>query len=321
MSVVNVRRAEDAAPLMAVLDVEDAATFRMLGDLEERGIGRDVRGWLAEDAEGKPAGVLTVAELCRGRWYASVMLFDEVAAPALAEVLMHSPAWEVSGSTEHVQPLVPHLTRLHSVTSAPWSIVPELDVEVPPELLPDRDPRCRLATVDDLDVLVDVYSTYELEAVPTRRRLRAYLERTLAHRPVLVSEVDGMVVAAYRVEFMTSRYAYWSGLTVLPSHRRQHLASGITWDAFYVTRDLGRGLVTTTAASNPMQLRPQTELRQQQRQVAADHGWTMGEWVKVRLGPPQRFPGHHYLRRAMEIAEGPVRRRQKGPDVRPPQPG
>ena len=317
MPAVTVRQVKDAAELIAVLDPEDPATFRILGDIQERGIGEKVRGWLAEDAGGQPAAALTVAELCRDRWYASVVLFDARAAPLLADVVVASPAWEVSGATGHVMPLVPHLTRLHSVTSAPWSVVPELDVDVPAELLPASDPRCRPATADDVGALVEVYSSYELEAIPTRRRLRAYFERTLTHRPVLVGDVDGQVVAAYRVEFMTSRYAYWSGLTVLPTHRRQHLASGLSWDAIYITRDLGRGLITTTAASNPMQLRPQTELGQQRRQVAADHGWTMREWVKVRLGPPQRFPGHHYLRRAAEMAEGSVRRREKGPDIRP----
>ena len=311
------RRVEDAAELIDVLDATDAATFRMLGDLEERGIGGQVRGWRAEHADGRTAGALTVGELCRDRWYAGVIVFDDQAAAPLAHALMASPAWEVSGATEHVKPLVPHLTRLHSVTSAPWSVVPELDVEVPDGLIPPPDPRCRLATADDLPALVDLYSHYELEAIPTRPRLRAYLERTLAHRPILVGEVDGAVVAGYRVEFMSSRYAYWSGLTVLPSHRRLHLGSGLNWEAVSVTRNLGRGLITTTAASNPMQLRPDSEVRRQQRGVAAEHGWTMGEWVKVRLGPPQRFPGHHYLRRIREIAEGPVRRREKGPDMRP----
>ena len=312
------RRVEDAAELIGVLDAKDPATFRILGDLEERGIGREVRGWLAEDGAGRPAGALTVAQLCRGRWYASVMLFDEAAAPALAEVVTAGPAWEVSGAPDHVRPLMPHLTRLHSVTAAPWGVIEDLALAMPEELMPEPDSRCRRATPADLPALVDLYSSYELEPIPTRRRLRAYLERSLAHRPVLVGEVDGKVVAAYRVDFMTSVYAYWSALTVLPAHRRQHLASGLTALSGYVTRDeLHRGTISTTAASNAMQLRTPNERSEAWDELGREHGWDRGTWVKVRLGPPRRFPGHHSLRRASEIAEGSVRRREKGPDISP----
>jgi GNAT superfamily N-acetyltransferase len=317
----TVRSVAETADLTDVLDATDPATFRILGDLEERGIGPEVQGWLAEDADGAPAAAVTVAELCRDRWYASVMLFDERAASATVDVIMRSPAWEISGGPEHVEPLLPHLTRRGSVTNWEWTVIADLAMAVPPEieaLVPPRDPRCRPATGDDLDDLVEVYSTFELDAIPTRPRLRAYLERCLEHRAILVAEVDGIVAGAYRAEFVSSRFAFWSALTVLPEYRRQHLGSGLSLDAMYITRyELERGMITTTVASNPMLLRPPSERGETWRTFSDEQGFRRGGWMKARLAPPQRFPGHRYVRRAREVAEGSVRRREKGPDIRP----
>ena len=318
MTAPTVRRVHETAELIDVLDPDDPAAYRLLGDLEERGIGPEVQGWLVEDGDAAPAGAMTVAQLCRGRWYASVMVFDEAAAPSLARVLVASPAWEVSGAADHVQPLMGHLTRLHSVNAVQWLVIPDMHAHELARLLPPPDPRCRLATPDDLDALVDLYATYELEPIPTRRRLRAFLERALAHRPVLVAEEDDRVVGAYRVDFLTPRFAYWTALTVLPEYRRRHLGRALSVGSAYVTRDdLDRGSITTTAPSNPMQLRRRTRLTDYWDTTVADRGWNQNTWVKVRLGPPNRFPGHHLVRRALEVAEGSVRRREKGPDISP----
>jgi GNAT superfamily N-acetyltransferase len=319
-----VRPVADTATLVDVLDATDPATFRILADLEERGIGPEVRGWLVEDDDGTPAAAVTVAELCRDRWYASVMLYDERAASLVVDVIEGTPAWEISGGPDHVQPLLPHITRPGAVSGWPWAVIPDLAMEVPPEieaLIPPRDPRCRLATQDDLDALVDLYATYELEPIPTRRRLRTYLERSVPHRPMLVSEVDGNIAGAYRVDFMSSRFAYWSSMTVLPEYRRQHLGSGLSLEAMYVTRDeLERGIITTVVASNPMLLRPSTERTKTWRAFRDEQGFGKGDWVKARLAPPERFPGHHFARRAFEKVGGSMRRREKGPDLSPAPP-
>ena len=290
-------RGASAAEVLAIAEPLLPHTIQVVADLRGSGPARRVRIHLAARGD-EPLGAVVFGERCRGRWYASPVLIEPDAAAPLARFIDRSVAWEIGGPSGHVDPLVPHLTRtvrrraIHEAFHC---------AEIPPVAFP-VDPRCRLATTDDLEALVDLYADYELGRFPTRPRLRQFLERQLHSRPVTVAEVDGELGAATLCLYRTPGYDMWADLTVRPDCRRQGLATAVGFAGITVSTEAGQRVCAVIAGSNPMTVEQATS--------AAD-GWRTDadRWTQQPLQSPRRFPGHRRLRRAAERLEGRLQKR------------
>lgn len=292
-------RVRAAAPqeVLALAEPLEPATTRAVADLERWRNPGHLEMHIAE-LDGRPVGAVVIAERCRGRRYATPVVLDPVAAPALASIVDRSAAWDLGGGSTHVEPLVPHLARARPpIQSAFWSTRVPLG-------LAELDPRCREAGPQDLPALVELYSGYEMDWIPTGPRLRAFLKATLEHRPVLVAEDDGRIVAALRCESRSRTHDIWAGLTVLPSHRRQGLAYALIHGGGLVSAAADRVLCGVLAMTNPIA----TDVTK----IPTAPQWldtVKLRWTVAHLQSPRRFPGHRRLRRAYERFEGRLERR------------
>ena len=295
--MLRLRRAESSAEVLAVAAPYEPDTVRITADIGERGLGRHVRAWVVEDGA-DICGVVVVARLCRDRWYATPAVVDVAAGPLLASAVDASPAWEVTGGAAHVAALAPHLRRTRSSV--------EVDLVGAGPMSGDfleQDPRCRQAGMADVDALVEVYAGFELEETPTRPRLRAFLARTLRHRPVVVLEEDGRIAAAIRCEFRSDRFDLWSGMTILPAFRGRKLYGPINNLASALTLGSGRGTCGTIAATNRMSPEGHPQ--------AVNHldAIFRRPWAVVRLQSPAQWPGARRARALVERVEGRLERR------------
>lgn len=286
------RRLRDNAELLALAEPCEPDSIRIVGDARERGIGRDVHAWVVEEG-GVPLGVVVVARLCSDRWYASPLLFDEAGAPALAAIVERSRARELGGPTEHVAALLPHVPRAMQPGRLPFIVSTE--EHSPSEI--ETDPRVRFATSADLDQLVSVYSEFELLRIPTRPRLRRYLERTLRDRIVMVIEVDGAMASASLLEFRASAWDMWSSTTILPAYRGTGLYFSIFNAELKLTRETGRRNCFTLSRLNKVPL---------DRQIGQLGPATLvREWTTAPLRP-RRLPGEKLARAVIARVEGPL---------------
>lgn len=293
---MRLRRARHAVELLALAEPLEPRTTRLVGELSRRELGRWCKGWLAEDDTAACVGAVLITRVCLDRWSALPMVLDEAAAPALAALIDHSAAWEVVGAAPDVAPLLPHLRRGGRTVIE----MPLVGASTPVDPLEPVDPRTRPATIDDLDDLVRLYASYELDLVPTRRRLRRFLAEALAHRPLVVAEAGGQIVGAARCDGQSRRFAFWSGLTVLPEHRGERLSWAIAMRAMEVSAAAGLAVQAAIFPSNPWRVADKAAGREEYSEHA---------WLEVPLRPPQRFRGHGRLRRLAERMEGPLARR------------
>lgn len=284
--------------MLALTEPLEPQTSRLVGDLRRRGLGRGSRAWVVADDEGVAAGLVLLIRVCLDRWSASPVVLDQTAARALAACVDRSVAWEVVGPASHVGPLVPHLRRARAVLEMPL-----VGAATPVEPLEPVDERTRLATLADLGDLLSLYAGYELDLVPTRRRLRRFLIEALQQRPLVVAEAGGRIVGAARCDGLTRRYAFWSGLTVLPEHRGGGLSWAIAMRAMEISA--GRGLAVQAAIfpTNPWRVADKAAGREEYSEHA---------WLEVPLRAPRRFRGQARLRRLVERLEGPLERRSVG---------
>ena len=251
---------------------------------------------MAEDDGGAVAGLVVLSRVCLDRWSALPVVLDGAAARPLAAWVDRSAAWEVVGGTSDVAPLVAHLRRRAGATIE----MPLVGASTPVDPLEPVDRRTRLATVGDLDALVSLYARYELDLVPTRRRLRTFLADALTHRPVVVAEAGGQIVGAARCDGRSRRFAFWSGLTVAPEHRGERLSWAIAMRAMEVSAAAGLAVQAAIFPSNPWRVADKATGREEYSEHA---------WLEVPLRPPLRFRGQARLRRLTERLEGPLERR------------
>lgn len=301
MAEIEARRATPAE-VLAIARPLLPHTFNVVADLEGTGAARRTRQWVLA-ADGEVRGAVILSERCRGRWEASPILLDSRAAPVAARLIDRSPAWEVGGAAAHMEPIIPWLrrnqrrapirTEFYEVTSMP--------AELP------QASRCRLARLDDLDALVELYRSYELGRIPTVGRWREYLGRLLVSRPLLVAEVDGRVVGATTCPYRTATHDMWSDLTLLPDFRGQGLGYDLGVAMFRTTLDSGRIFCGVRAPSNPLT----------HHRLADRDQWAVTDdvWVQQPLQSPRRFPGHRRLRRLLYRLGGVERRPLPSPDA------
>lgn len=299
MGNLQVRRAS-AAEVLAIAEPLLPDTVQVVADLRGAGVARRVRPYVLHRGD-RALGAVVLGERCRGRWYASPVLLDADAAPAMAKFIDGSRAWDVGGASPHVEPLVPHITR--TVRRQPIRET-FYAAEIPSVVYP-VDPRCRMAQPGELDALVDLYGEYEFSRFPTRRRQIAFLRRQLANLPVLVAEIDGVLAAGYLCLYRAPNWDMWGDLTVRPDYRRRGLGTALGVAGVVVSQDAGQRMCGVQAGSNPMPSDERIRAFEEADGVHTD----IHVWTQQALQAPRLFPGHRRLRRAVERLEGRVQRR------------
>ena len=266
--------------------------------------GRERRVVVAEDEDGRIAGVAVTARECLDRWSASVLLLDDAAAPVLAPVIDRGPACELLGLVGDVEPIVGHLTRARHTIRMPWYAAAPPLPESPQWVDPPAGVAARLATRRDVRAVARVYDGYEFQGPPTRLQLRRQIRRALRRGlPVLVVDgADGEIVAAMRVGLRTRRFVLWTDATVPPEHRRRRLMWVLAEASHSLTKSLGLGYACTTAPSNPVP-------EEQTARAIADLPVDADTWMTAPLAVRVRFRGQGRLRRLLWAVGGRRRRR------------
>lgn len=276
-SGLRVRPPRDSTELVQLLTPYEPRTTNALSEVLLHGLDRrHVRASIVDDG----ATVLAVVVVTRAAldlWLAWSLLLDDRAAADAAHLVDISPAIALNGVDVDVVPLLPHLTRVDFHRVLPWYVSRH-----PHDVLIAPSEHARLATLDDLDALVDLYRHYEYGFESTVDQLRATLRDSLRHRSIVVAEIDGKLAGGIVVTAETTTFQFWDSLTVLPEHRR----SGLTWRIGAYAQDLAnaRGLsgCASAAASNPITV-----------EIALQQDY----WITVSLHPLARFRGHNRLRR------------------------
>lgn len=294
---VRVRRTRDAREVIALAEPHEPRSTVLLDPVIERGIGRGVHAWVATLPGGRPGAVLVTFRLCRDRWFATPLVIDEAAAPAIARRVDRSPAYQLVGTAGNVAPVVKHLRRAGTVVEMPYSAF-RADQETIEKLTLVLDDNTRMASPADLEELVAVYRDYELDFFTTEPRLRTHLRTALRGRRISVVEHDGRIVGAFRAEWMSRRFVHWGGLTVLPEYRGRQLAWPVSLRAMVFTAFGGCGLAFTQHPSNPM-ARSSAPI---EAIVPPELHPVTDTWLQVRLRP--RIRGLGRLHRALEQIEG-----------------
>ena len=296
-------RLHDAASVDEVVTfaapLEPAAT-RLLAEVTRYGLDAPNRVLVADGPDGLN-GVLVLTRRCADRWHAGVAVTDAEAGPLLAGAIDRSAARLVYGTPHHLRHVLGHMRRQGDVVTQPfhWSTEPVAGAEL--------DPRVRLATPDDLDVLMAIYDGFEEREIPTRPRLRRFLQLALVETDVLVAEVDGQPAGAMRCDWATSTFSLWWAQTVLPAYRGLGLGNALFFSAMAVDAERGRRPCAVFGASNPIRVL-EGQSWDHVRDQTEDH--REAEWMTARLGPRRSSLPVRAARWAWESAEGRVAKRQ-----------
>lgn len=255
-------------------------------------LGRHSRVWISKQGQAL-AGALLVKRISPGRWFASVLIVEPTAAAGLARLIDRSPATQLVAWSEDADPILPFLRRAGRVTLNPGGVIAP-GIISPPE----PDPRCRLATADDLSEVVDVYRGYELEAIASLRQVRSSLEPLVLAGRAVVVEADNRIVGCIRADAVSPSYVFWGSQTVLPGFRGQGLSWALIEWAWAEAARSGRGLIWEQASSNPM---PLADIVTRDLEPGR---YELGSWAEVRLRPRIEFRGHRRLRRLLRRING-----------------
>lgn len=295
---MRVRPAADAHEVIEFATPMEPAATRCVAEVRRYGLTPTNRAVVVED-EGRVVAALVINRRCRGRWNALPVLAEpdpDVAALVAAEV-DRSPAGSVVGGGAHVTPLLAQLRRPARATTVPFhgSNIP------PPDVDGVRDDRMRLATMDDLDALVTLYTDFEQQDIPTKPRLRRFLAAALRDLPVVVAEIDGRIVGALRCDWLTDDYAFWWAQTVRPEYRGLGLGNALLFSAMAHSGAQGLKVCGVVGATNP--IRPM-EGASWQPYADYHHGHWQDEWFVARLRPRRNSLAHRAARRGLETLEG-----------------
>jgi N-acetylglutamate synthase-like GNAT family acetyltransferase len=282
-------------PVADLLEPAEPATTRALSEHLNRPSRRWGRSWIITTADGTPAGAVILSRLCFDQWAGWVYLRDAGAAAVAGDVVQHSPAGVVSGAEADIRLLATHVPRARDIGLRRWAYV-----EHPIEILGPPDAHTRVATVADLDALVELYAEYEFSGPPTRWQLRDYLRRVVHGHFVVVYEEGGRLIGAMAVDGRTRRFMNLNELTVRPDHRRRGVAWSILARAQAIANGLGVGVTWMMAPSNPIN---HERLR-----------WPDEASCGLRLAPTRRFPGEGRLRRLYQRVQPIATRRPLASD-------
>jgi hypothetical protein len=291
---IRLRRSRDTEELLRLSEPLEPETLLISAELLDRGIGKRVRAWIAEDADGAVVGWVVFGRLCRGRWSANPVILREDAASVIGGLIDGSNAWEVAGSRRFVEPLRPHLRR------ARYEIEMRLiSAKEPVPAYMEVDPRVRWATSADLDQLVDLFDGSGLDLIPTRQRLRTYL-RDKMRLGISVAEEDGRIVAATRCEARTTRFEYWGAGLVLPAYRRR----GLSWKMGALPGESAWSL-RLRICFLPLPTNPMPFSTSRTVDPVRDL-FESRDWLEIKLHAPKRVRGQARLRKLMERLENRV---------------
>jgi hypothetical protein len=304
----RLRRDNEFERLLAALEPVEPRTQGLDAILlQGPGSGRRV---YAVERGGELLGAVALARRCLDRWGAHAVVLHADAAPLLAARIDRSPAREVTGFEEDIAPLEPHLRRLRETWALPviradWPIPEDMAQTIVAEL--PVDPRTRIATLADLDGLIELYEQYELDDIPTRFQLRRSLRRAMtAGLPMVVLEIDGRIVGAGRMLSETRRYVFWGDQTLLPEYRGRGLTRAFSGMTVRLLLQRQRGYLATVAPSNPTRGR---RLKERSAQLRGAVGVDRSAMLTAYLKTPVRFRGHGRLRHALYRVGGSRRRR------------
>jgi hypothetical protein len=260
--------------------------------------------YVAEDSAGDLAGLLLLDNYCLDRWVAHPLIEDAAAARVLAPIIDDSSSWGIEGMGRHVSAFEGLVTRAVGAPASRLFVLVHYEFFRQPgaakfadDMLGPLDSRTRLAGHRDLSALVELYDGFEIQRIPTRRRLRAYLGRVLDRLPVIVAERDGKIVAATRGEAQSAYTMLWDDATVLPEYRGQKLNLAMIRRALDIAASMQLNSAGTMQPSNPTRI--PTEV------PGPTGGPDRLTGMLQRLAmPPERFHGQYRLRRLSETLEG-----------------
>jgi len=273
---------DDLLPLTARFE---PASCPVEWPLLERGLGRDMRGWVVETPAGALAGLVLLERLDVDRWVARPLLADPAAGAVAAARIAQSPAWAVLGTAPHVDPVVEHLDRVSRVQRRPFTAVDD------PIRLGPPDPRSRLASPADLPALVDLYEGYDTELWPTRTRVRRFLADTLESTFVVVAAEGRSLLGAYLCDARSRATLLWTGLVVVPEARHRGVRRALVDQALALTAACNLAYAAVDPAADVDE--PPTGVPS-----------GVETFVTAHLRPRSRFPGH----RALRAGEGWIER-------------
>jgi N-acetylglutamate synthase-like GNAT family acetyltransferase len=240
------------------------------------------RSYVVLDRQSTFLGAVDFERLAFDRFEANVFISDPRSAEALAGVInRHAPSG-VAGSSADITPLLPHLKRARSLYE-----LPVLRVESPiGDALGTPDTRTRMATLLDLDELVEQYRRYDLVAVPTVWQLRQMIRHCLTRKSIAICRADdGELVGACMQSALTRRYGCIDNLSVMPEVRGTGAGSALLARCGAFADALGVGGFAAIAPSNP---------KRRDRDGGVDR--LDGQAYRVVLNRRSRFNGHRRVR-------------------------
>lgn len=211
----------DTDALVAYLEQDRGNNLFHLANLDQLGIHHpDLRFHGTFDPNGALAG-----ELMLYRSNACLFWQDRRALPLMKAIVMRERVSGVSGNREQVDPLLNLLPEdiIRERIEATFAQVGA------GELRPW--PACgeRLATLDDIDLLADLYARNLLFGRLDRDKHRARIESVLSTGGVITFvERDGLVVSAARTSAVGHGMAMIGGVLTLPAYRRLGFARACT---------------------------------------------------------------------------------------------
>ncbi|MEP1125055.1 MAG: GNAT family N-acetyltransferase [Ilumatobacter sp.] len=246
------------------------------------------------DRDGTLLGAVDFERLAFDRFEASAFVSDPKSARAIAGLVnRHAPSG-VAGSGDDVTPLVAGLVRARAIYE-----LPVLRAEAPiGDVLGVVESRTRMATLLDLDELVEHYRNYDLNSVKTIWQLRQLIRHRLTHQSIAICRDDeGVLVGACMMSALTRRYGYIDALSVLPEARSGGVGTALLARFAAYFDALGVGGFGAIAPSNPMRL---------ERDGGIDR--LQSDAYRVALRRRHRFRGHGRLRKLVERI-GPIESR------------
>lgn len=307
----------DRAAALAFFEQHEPATTPQAAILTHQDVGRTARVWRAIDADGTVGGALLVHRRVRDRWDAYPVLIDSDAVDVLAPVIDGSPARQVFGRGDHVVPFAPLMSRLRNSLVLPWTAT-----EAPFPFLGDPDARVRMGVPADLDALVDLFSGYEIDDIPTRPRWRSYLGPLVERGQLSVVDDAGSLLGALAIPFASRRWWFAGSLTVLPEARGQNLGWELIKHGIVHVQEHAPhvvGAIVSQAVTNPMQGTSveafldqwfaENPERSRRGPIDVTDVGLDETLAQLSLRPQVRFPGHARARRAVELIEGATRKR------------
>jgi GNAT superfamily N-acetyltransferase len=207
----------DLGPLVRYLEHDRRNNLFLLANLDQLGMEHPaLRYFCAKDAQGAWAGVLMLLRSTAGLCWR-----DRRALPSLKDIFLREQASALSGQQSQVDPFLNLLpdAAIGERLAATYATVSSTGLRAWSEQGE------RLATLDDLDLLADLYTRNLLFGRLDRDRRRARIESILTTGGVItLVERNGLAVSAARTSAVGFGMAMIGGVLTLPAYRQQGLA-------------------------------------------------------------------------------------------------